>query len=151
MTRGAISFTKAILLVLLTNARPSLQDANYNPNAFSNWNALRSCAQLCLEGGGSNLVNLGCSINDCYCRADIIPQAVSMVSKCASTSCSNTNDVVSATSFYEAYCASATDTVVISLITNNQPTSVSGSTVTGTISKWLLTQIFFLPSLPSST
>lgn len=145
-TRSATSFTKAILLVLITSARPSLQDANYNPASFSNWSQLRSCAQLCLEGGGYPLYGLGCSVNDCYCRADIIPQAVSLVSACASTSCSNTNDVVSATSFYEAYCSSATNTAVISLITNNPPAAVPGSTVTGTTSMLLLTKIFF-PSL----
>jgi CFEM domain len=146
MTRGATSFTKAILLVLLTSARPSLQDANYSPGSFSNWNELRSCAQSCLDYGAID--GLGCSLNDCYCRADIVPQAVSIVSVCASSSCSNTNDVVSATSFYEAYCASVTNTAVISLITNNPPAVVSGSTVTGTISMLLLTKIFF-PSLSS--
>jgi hypothetical protein len=140
MTRGATSFTKAILLVLLTGARPSLQDDSYNPASFSNWDELRSCAQSCLGCCYSqNLNPLGCSVNGCYCRADIIPQAVSLVSNCVSTSCSNTNDVVSATSFYEAYCASATNTAVISLITNDQPTAMAGSTVTGTISMSLLT------------
>lgn len=139
MTRGAISFTKAILLVLLTGACPSLQDDSYSPDSFSNWNELRSCAQLCISGNDNDLYILGCAVNGCYCRADIIPQAVSLVSNCVSTSCSNTNDVVSATSFYEAYCASATNTAAISLITNNQPTAMAGSTVTGTISMSLLT------------
>jgi len=139
MTRGATSFTKAILLVLLTGACPSLQDDSYNPDSFSNWNELRSCAQYCLHYG--NLNTLGCEVNGCYCRADIIPQAVSLVSSCASTSCSNTNDVVSATSFYEAYCASATNTAVISLITNNQPTAMPGSTVTGTITSTITTTL----------
>lgn len=139
MTRGATSFTKAILLVLLTSARPSLQDDNYNPASFSNWNELRNCAQVCLQTCCNDLSNLGCAVNGCYCRADIIPQAVSLVSNCVSTACSDTNDVVSATSFYEAYCASATNTAVISLITNNQPTAMPGSTVTGTISMSLLT------------
>ena len=137
-TCGAIFFTKTILLMLLTSARPSLQDTPYKPDSFSNWKGLRSCAQNCLSGPDL-YYNLGCTVNDCYCRADIIPQAVSIVSKCASTSCSNTNDVVSATSFYEAYCASATNTAVISLITSNQPTAMPGSTVTGTISMSLLT------------
>jgi hypothetical protein len=145
--RGATSFAKAILLVLLTSARPSLQDATYSPGSFSNWNELRSCAQFCL-GDGNDLEPLGCTLNDCYCRADILPQAVSIVSQCASSSCSNTNDVVSATSFYEAYCASVTNTAVISLINNNPPTAVPGSTVTGSISMLLLTKIFF-PPLPS--
>jgi hypothetical protein len=149
MTRGATSFTKAILLVLLTGACPSLQDDSYNPDAFSNWNELRSCAQNCLGCCYDNYLGLlGCSVNACFCRADIIPQAVSLVSNCVSTSCSDTNDVVSATSFYEAYCASATNTAAISLITNNQPTVMPGSTVTGTISMSLLTWIFF-PSLSS--
>ena len=145
-TRGAPSFATAILLVLLTSARPSLQDAGYNPSTFSNWNELRSCAQVCLGYGYDTvLYPLGCSLNDCFCRADILPQAVSLVSVCASSSCSNTNDVVSATSFYEAYCASVTNTVVISLINNTPPTAVPGSTVTGSTSMLLLTKIFFLP------
>jgi hypothetical protein len=147
-TRGATSFTTAILLVLLTIADPSLQDSDFAPGSFSNWNELRSCAQSCL--GYYDLSPLGCTLNDCYCRADIIPQAVSIVSQCASSSCSNTNDVVSATSFYEAYCASVTNTAVISLINNTPPPAVPGSTVTGTISMLLLTKIFFPPSLPSS-
>lgn len=130
-SRGATFFTKTILLVLLTIAHPSLQDSNYYPNAFSNWNDLRSCAQGCL-GIQLEYSSLGCSVNDCYCRADIVPQAVSIVSACVSSSCSNTNDVVSATSFYEAYCASVTDSPVISLIT---PAPVAGSSVTGTLSK----------------
>jgi hypothetical protein len=143
MTRGATSFTKAIVLVLLTSACPSFQDSNYAPNDFSNWNELRSCAQYCLHGGDLN--PLGCTLNNCYCRPDIIPQAVSLVSACASTSCSNTNDVVSATSFYQAYCASATNTAVISLISNTPPVAVPGSTVTGTTSMLLLTKTFFPP------
>lgn len=113
MTRGVAPFTKAILLVLLTSAYPSLQDSAYDPSSFSNWNELRNCAQQCLSDGAyTNFAdsNLGCSLNDCFCRVDIIPQAVSIVSKCVSTSCSDTNDIVSATSFYEAYCASATNT-----------------------------------------
>jgi hypothetical protein len=100
---------------------------------------------VCLSDGPYDALtdsNLGCSLNACFCRPDIIPQAVSIILSCASTSCSNTNDVVSATSFYEAYCASATDTAVISLITNNPPAAVSGSTVTGTISMSHLTKIF---------
>jgi hypothetical protein len=144
MTRGATSFTNAILLVLLTGARLSHQDANYSPASFSNWNELRSCAQSCLEYG--YITGLGCSLNDCYCRPDIVPQAVSIVSVCASSSCSNTNDVVSATSFYEAYCTSVTNTAIISLITNNPPTAVSGSTVTGTISMLFSLRYFSLPS-----
>jgi len=136
-TRGATSFTKAIL-VLLTSARLSLQDDSYYPDAFSNWNELRSCAQNCLT---YNFGNLGCSVNECYCRADILPQAVSLVSKCASSSCSNTNDVVSATSFYEAYCASATNTAVIFLITNTPPAAIPGSAVTGTITSTITTTL----------
>jgi hypothetical protein len=145
-TRGATSFTKAILLVLLTSAHPSLQDSEYNPSSFSDWNELRSCAQQCLSDDAYSAFadsNLGCSLNGCFCRADIIPQAVSIVSMCVSTACSDTNDIVSATSFYEAYCASATNTAVISLISSNPPTAVPG-----TISMLLLTKIIF-PSLSS--
>jgi hypothetical protein len=151
-TRGATSFIKAILLVLLTSAHPSLQDSEYNPSSFPGWNELRSCAQACLSDGPYDALtdsNLGCSLNGCFCRVDIIPQAVSIVSTCASTACSDTNDVVSATSFYEAYCASATNTAAISLITNSPPTAVPGSTVTGTTS--MLFSLRFLPfPLPSS-
>jgi len=139
-TRGATSFTKAIL-VLLTSAHLSHQDTSYNPQAFSNWNELRNCAQSCLTGYNNPSINsLGCTVNDCFCRVDILPQAVSIISACASTACSNTNDVVSATSFYEGYCSSATNTAVISLI-SNPPVVVPGSTVTGTITSTITTTL----------
>lgn len=138
-TRIAATFTKAILLVLLTSACPSLQqNNNYNPVGFSDWSNLRQCVQNCLGGYYHPLTDLGCSTNQCYCRADVIPQAVSAVSYCASVDCSNTNDVVAATSFYEAYCSSGTPTP-ISLIKTSPPTAVPGSVVTGTISKLCLT------------
>jgi hypothetical protein len=144
-TRGA-----AILLVLLTSAHRSLQDSTFNPAAFSNWDELRGCAQNCLNpSNGDGLSPLGCSLNDCFCRADIVPQAVSIVSSCASSGCSDTNDVSSATSFYEAYCSSATNTAVFSLINNSPPSAVPGSTVTGTISMLLLDlDIPFSPLFP---
>ena len=124
-TRSITSFAKSILLVLLTSAHLSLQDSQYNPGSFSDWNGLRSCAQFCLE---DQYDNLGCTLNDCYCRADIIPQVVSLVSACVSSQCSDTNDIVSATSFFEAYCSSATNTAAVPLIS---PTAVPGGTVTG--------------------
>jgi hypothetical protein len=151
--RGVTSFTKAILLMVLTSALPSLQDAPYNPSGFSDWNELRNCVQTCLSDGPYTDFadsNLGCALNDCYCRVDIIPQAVSIVSSCASSLCSNTNDVATATSFYEAYCSSATNTVAISQITNNPTTAAPGSTDTGTTSKLSLTKMVF-PSLSSSS
>jgi hypothetical protein len=139
-TRSITSFTKALLLVLLTSAHPSLQDSPYNPSSFSNWNELRTCAQQCLGDGaysGFADSNLGCSLNGCFCRVDVIPQAVSIVSACVSSSCSNTNDIASATSFFEAYCASATsNTAAIPL---NQP----GGAVTGPTSK-LLSSLFLI-------
>lgn len=136
---GAISFAKAILLALITSVHPSLQQGTtYDPSTFSDWKDLRSCVQSCLSDGAySDFADssLGCTVNACYCRADIIPQAVSIVSSCASSLCSNTNDVATATSFYEAYCSSATQASAVSLITTNVETASPASTVAGDTSK----------------
>jgi hypothetical protein len=134
-THSAAFFAEAILLVLIITAHPSLQDSGYDPSQFGDYNSLRLCVQFCVDPEVSTynpgLIALGCSTNDCYCRADVVPQAVSAVSTCAVTSCSSdANDVASATSFYEAYCSSVTGTTTIPILTT--ASASSGSAMTGT-------------------
>lgn len=137
LTPSASLFAKTIFLLIIT-AHRSLQDNHYDPSAFSGYGNLRSCAQFCVDPNGIStynpgLVALGCSTNDCICRADILSQAVSAVSTCAVTSCSNGNDVASATSFMQAYCSSVDSATFVPLLTSTI-SSGQGSSVTGTMS-----------------
>ena len=140
------SFFAKTLFLLITAARRSLQDNGYDPTAFSGYDNLRLCAQFCVDPTVSTynpgLIALGCSTNDCMCRADILPQAVSAVSTCAVTSCSNANDVASATSFMQAYCSSVDSATFVPLLTTTIA-SLPGSSVTGTMGMLVFGPILF--------
>ncbi|KAK6537171.1 hypothetical protein TWF694_011368 [Orbilia ellipsospora] len=63
----------------------------------------RPCMTNCLYYlAGNN----GCAnIDQCVCRLDLQPQITSYISSCVSNGCSNTVDIQSGVSIYQAYCA----------------------------------------------
>ncbi|KAK3365107.1 hypothetical protein B0T24DRAFT_712646 [Lasiosphaeria ovina] len=85
---------------------------------------LRPCASSCFrrEGGPDLSDTLGITLkcceqyltchgpvdDECYCRADLQPSAVSWLSLCVATRCtSNAADFTSAVAVYDGYCSAA--------------------------------------------
>jgi hypothetical protein len=81
------------------------------------WN-LRSCAVGCIDNGTGmwpKCDELACQLsccggdplNTCFCRSDLLPVAVSIISVCVLSGCQgNTRDVASAIGLYTNYCSS---------------------------------------------
>src|SRR5277367_1367325 len=111
-------FLLQISVLFLLQAFPVLSDAAATQSLYSEdlYKQQRSCAQNCFYSGGvygdgDNIaIDLSCPspiLNSCYCRGDLQAVAVSYVSSCVSSACSSdTVDIHSATSLYQAYCVS---------------------------------------------
>lgn len=69
-------------------------------------------------------------VNDCFCRSDLQPIAVSTVSACVVQACTDTVDASIATSIYNAYCTGAGYTADAAAITESSGTPNSPVTVT---------------------
>jgi hypothetical protein len=102
-----------ISVLFLLQASPVLSDAAPTQSLYSEdlFKQQRSCAQGCFGCCSDNVAgDLSCPepvLNSCYCRSDLQPVAVSYISSCVSSACSsNTVDIQSATSLYQAYCVS---------------------------------------------
>jgi hypothetical protein len=146
-----------LLLIINTVSRVRCDDMSTVSlcNAGSSVWQLRSCAVVCIGnafgayGRCDQLADqLSCPgqgvLNSCFCRNDLLPVAVSIVSACVMAGCqSNTNDVASAIASYTNYCSStgiasppiviATTTTVGAVLTSNGPPVII-STVTVTVS-----------------
>jgi hypothetical protein len=110
------------------------------------YSTLRACAQGCL--GCSDLAgDLSCWVNNqaldsCFCRADLIPVAESILSSCVASQCSsNTVDVGEVLGLYVSYCSNTGTpptpiSLTITTTENAQPTAaptlivISTATVT---------------------
>ena len=99
---------------------------------------LRSCVTCIFQVGFCNgynvLASLGCSTWGCVC--DHFPDAVNIVSSSASAGCSNTQDIASATSVLNGFCAQLTLTTPVASITMNTvggPSATRQGTVTQTV------------------
>lgn len=89
----------------------------YNNPAFT---SQRLCAIECILCGYGTYgqhdciaAALSCSSplqNNCYCRSDLQPAAISYVASCVSSACSNTVDVNNAVGIYTQYCETADQT-----------------------------------------
>ena len=110
-------FLLQISVLFLLQAFPVLSDAPATQSLYSEdlYKQQRSCAQgcfvTCCNGYSDNIANdLSCPnpvLNSCYCRGDLQAVAVSIISSCVSSACSSdTIDIQSATSLYQAYCTS---------------------------------------------
>jgi hypothetical protein len=107
-------FLLRISVLSLLQAFPVLSDAPATQSLYSEdlYKQQRSCAQGCFVGYYGDTIgsDLSCPspiLNSCYCRGDLQAVAVSIISSCVSSACSSdTIDVQSATSLYQAYCTS---------------------------------------------
>jgi hypothetical protein len=77
---------------------------------------LRSCAQLCIAGGGNADqpgIYIGCPIpvyDSCFCRGmqDLAGPVTSLISSCVNSRCSlNQVDLTAAFAVYDGYCSKA--------------------------------------------
>ena len=110
-------FLLQISILFLLQAFPVLSDPPATQSLYSEdlYKQQRSCAQgcfvTCCNGYEDDIANdLSCPnpvLNSCYCRGDLQAVAVSYISSCVSSACSSdTVDIQSATSLYQAYCVS---------------------------------------------
>lgn len=142
-----------ILIFLLSTSlffSPALSQASATVSIYNNpaFKSQRLCALECIlcELGtyGQHdclAVALSCNSsplqNNCYCRSDLQPAAVSYVASCVSAACSNTVDVDNAVGIYTQYCETADQTTSYVPGSTTQAaitTQVGTSTATATAS-----------------
>jgi hypothetical protein len=164
-------FLLQISVLFLLQAFPVLSDAPATQSLYSEdlYKQQRSCAQCCFEGCccvNDDLVAGGLScpspvLNSCYCRGDLQAAAVSYISSCVSSACSSdTVDIQSATSLYQAYCVSngyppittstSTSTYTPSASQPQATTSTNDLASTAVTSVVIVTQTLVSSSNPSS-
>jgi hypothetical protein len=162
-------FLLQISVLFLLQSFPVLSDAPATQSLYSEdlYKQQRSCAQCCFEGCcciNDDLVAGGLScpspvLNSCYCRGDLQAAAVSYISSCVSSACSSdTVDIQSATSLYQAYCVSngyppITTSTSIYTPSAGQPqatTSTNDLASTAVTSVVIVTQTLVSSSNPSS-
>jgi hypothetical protein len=164
-------FLLQISVLFLLQAFPVLSDASATQSLYSEdlYKQQRSCAQCCFKdctflSTGEDLIagDLSCPspiLNSCYCRGDLQAAAVSSVSSCVSSACSgDTVDIQSATSLYQAYCASngyppittSTSTYTPSASQPQTTTSTNDLASTAVTSVVIVTQTLVSSSNPSS-
>jgi hypothetical protein len=162
-------FLLQISVLFLLQSFPVLSDAPATQSLYSEdlYKQQRSCAQCCFEGCcciNDDLVAGGLScpspvLNSCYCRGDLQAAAVSYISSCVSSACSSdTVDIQSATSLYQAYCVSngyppITTSTSIYTPSAGQPqatTSTNDLASTAVTSVVIVTQTLVSRSNPSS-
>jgi hypothetical protein len=159
-------FLLRISVLSLLQAFPVLSDAPATQSLYSEdlYKQQRSCAQGCFVGYYGDTIgsDLSCPspiLNSCYCRGDLQAVAVSIISSCVSSACSSdTIDVQSATSLYQAYCTSngyppITTSTSIYTPSASQPqatTSTNDLASTAVTSVVIVTQTLASSSNPSS-
>lgn len=164
-------FLLQISVLFLLQAFPVLSDAPATQSLYSEdlYKQQRSCAQSCFVtccSGFSDVIanDLSCPgpvLNSCYCRSDLQAVAVSYISSCVSSACSSdTVDIQSATSLYQAYCASngyspittstSTSTYTPSASQPQATTSTNDLASTAATSVVIVTQTLVSSSNPSS-
>jgi hypothetical protein len=142
-----------LLSVIFLFARPSLADNEFvSVTVLPDYEGLRGCVHSCWHDGiyvWDHVAEAeGCDraagdyLNSCYCRSDLTDKGKLYLSTCVSSSCSNTNDIASAVSFFNSYCSNYNQPVTIPVAaagtTTNAP-SVAGvvyttiATVTNTV------------------
>jgi hypothetical protein len=162
-------FLLQIFVLFLLQAFPVLSDDSATQSLYSEdlYKQQRSCAHCCFVGCGEGspdliAIDLGCptpTLNSCYCRGDLQAVAVSTISSCVSSACSgDTVDIQSATSLYQAYCASngyppittSTSTYTSSASQPQATTSTNNLASTAITSVVIVTQTLVSSSNPSS-
>lgn len=124
-----------ILTTLLLLSVHHVEAQAINPDlvvwtTISQWQDLRICVQGALAGAGavgfffgnpSIQQVVGCTTNACLCRPDTLESAEQTLSSEASSSCSDVQDISTATSILLAYCSAKGYTSII------QPTILASS------------------------
>jgi hypothetical protein len=102
-------------MLFLLQAFPAFSEDTATQSLYSEdvYKEQRSCAQYCFQDCCRDFIGhdvLSCSnpiLSSCYCRSYLQSVAVSAISSCVKTGCSSdTVDIQSVTSIYQAYCTS---------------------------------------------
>lgn len=126
--------TIALLFFLSLSFVAKTQDNSFNFSGFQGWTNLRACAQDCIDEIGEAV---GCGTSQCLCGDEAA--GLRFVETCAMDVClSDSSEVSSATSFFDAYCSNylAVSTTPAATTTgrdSNVNTGSPATTVTATV------------------
>jgi hypothetical protein len=118
MQMFALLFFLSISFVAKTQVNP------FNFSAFQGWANLRACAQDCIDEIG---IGVGCGTSQCICGDEAV--GLNYIKSCAMLVCeSDSAEVSSATSFFDAYCSNY---LAVSAITTPAAATTTGRNSNG--------------------
>ncbi|KAK6531717.1 hypothetical protein TWF694_002893 [Orbilia ellipsospora] len=132
-------FVSAVSTLFISASLVSAQTNTINFSTVPVFNDLKKCLKAVFAydysvNDGPVYKVIGCTTNDCICRADTLQQAITSAGSMALSQCSNTNDKLSATSILSAYCTDNgfTEGNAVATPTDNSASSSAPSTSAGT-------------------